>query len=90
MQKQKDELLEEECEKFISIYKPESQKVLVIKNFLKAYITDDEIRDIINKKEFSRLATNPKLSMRELKELGEWKDQIVNYVVDYVNPNAFL
>ena len=57
--KSKDELLEEEFEKFIAIYKPDSKYVLPIKNYLKAYITDGEIRDIMEKGEYPRLATNP-------------------------------
>jgi type I restriction enzyme R subunit len=50
--KSKDEKLEEECEKFISIYKPESKYVPHIKNYLKAYATDPEIREIVETKEF--------------------------------------
>jgi len=67
--KTKDELLEDEFEKFIAINKPESKYVLPIKNYLKAYITDNEIRDIIEKGEYPRLATNPKLTFSDLMSL---------------------
>ncbi|MDQ2751766.1 MAG: DEAD/DEAH box helicase family protein, partial [Bacteroidota bacterium] len=50
--KSKDELLDEEFEKFIAIYKPDSKYILPIKNFLKAYITDAEVRAIVDSKEF--------------------------------------
>jgi type I restriction enzyme R subunit len=53
--------LEEEFEKFVAIYKPDSQHALLIKNYLKAYITDQEIRDIVETKKYSRFATIQKL-----------------------------
>lgn len=88
--KTKDELLEEEFEKFVSIYKPDSKYALLIKNYLKAYITDPEIRDIIESKEYSRLATNPKISLKEFKELNEWRETVPEYVKDYVIINSFM
>lgn len=88
--KSKDELLEDEYEKFISIYKPESKYAIPIKNYLKAYITDDEVREVIESKEYVRLATNPKLSMADLRELNGYVQIIPEYVKDYVSLNAFM
>ena len=88
--KTKDELLEEEFEKFVSIYKPDSKYVLPIKLFLKAYITDSEVRDIVETKEYSRFATNPKITMADFKELNSWRDVIPIYVKDYVPLNKYL
>lgn len=88
--KTKDELLEEEFEKFVSIYKPDSKYVLPIKLFLKAYITDNEVRDIVETKEFSRFATNPKVTMADFKELNSWRDIIPEYVKDYVSLNKYM
>ena len=88
--KSKDELLEGEFDKFIAINKPESQFVLPIKNYLKAYITDNEIRDIIEKGEYTRLATNPKLTFADLEELNGWIDRVPEYVKDYVSLNAYM
>lgn len=88
--KSKDELLEDEFEKFISIYKPESKYVLPIKNYLKAYITDDEVREVIESREYGRLATNPKLTMADLKELNGYLNIVPEYVKDYVSLNAFM
>jgi type I restriction enzyme, R subunit len=62
-------LLEEEFDKFVAIYKPDSKYVPLIKNYLKAYITDHEIRDIVESKEYSRLATNPKVTMKDFRAL---------------------
>ncbi|MFH0854652.1 MAG: hypothetical protein V1891_04125 [bacterium] len=52
--KTKDEKLEEECEKFISIYKPESKYVGHIKNYLKAYVSNEYFRNEINNRRFPR------------------------------------
>ncbi|MDO8556854.1 MAG: DEAD/DEAH box helicase family protein [Candidatus Jorgensenbacteria bacterium] len=88
--KSKDELLEEEFEKFIAIHKPESKYVLPLKNYLKAYITDNEIRDIIERGEYPRLATNPKLTLSDLRELNKWIEVVPDYVKDYVSLNSYM
>lgn len=88
--KNKDELLEDEFEKFISIYKPESKYYYPIKNFLKAYITDNEIREIVESKEYGRFATNPKVSMGDFKELNGFREVIPEYVKDYVSVNTYM
>ena len=56
-----------------------------IKNYLKAYITDNEIRDIIEKGEYTRLATNPKLTFADLEALNGWIEKVPEYVKDYVS-----
>ena len=88
--KAKDELLDEELDKFISIYKPQALHLPEIKNFFKAYITDTEIRDIMEKKEYNRLAVNAKITLADLKTLGRWRDIIPEYVKDYVRINTFM
>lgn len=87
--KTKDELLEEEVNKFISIYHPENKFIYIIRQFIKAYILDGELREIINAKEFANLATNPRFNIKDLKELDGWKDPIVEYIKDYVPLNTF-
>lgn len=88
--KSKDEMLEGEFEKFVAINKPENRFVLPIKNYLKAYITDNEIRDIIEKGEYARLATNPKLTFADLEALNGWIEKVPEYVKDYVSLNAYM
>lgn len=87
--KSKDELLEDEFEKYISIEKPQ-ENIPTLKNFFKAYATDGEIRDIIEKKEYQRLATNPKLTMSELGMIGANVENMKIYIKDYVNLNTFM
>ncbi len=45
--KTKEELLDEEVEKFISIHKPQSWELPLIRKFLQAYIVDHEVKDIM-------------------------------------------
>ncbi len=87
--KTKDEKLEEECDKFISIYKPDSQYVPYIKNFLKAYVSDEEFRKIIDEKNFTALNFYPSFSMEELIELGKWRDIVPEYAKDYIPFNIY-
>jgi len=61
--KTKDELLEEELAKFVSIHKPDAAHLPVIRQFFKAYVTDGGIRAIMDSREFGRLADNPKVSL---------------------------
>ncbi|HCL56670.1 MAG TPA: restriction endonuclease subunit R [Spirochaetia bacterium] len=88
--KDKNELLEEECEKFISIYKPENKYIIPIKNYLKAYVTDERLRDIINKKHYADLNVYAGFGMAEFKALNGYRDTIPEYVKDYVTINQFM
>ena len=88
--KSKDELLEEEVNKFISIYHPKNEFITIIRQFIKAYILDGELREIINSKKFANLAINPRFNIEDLKELDGWKDPVVEYIKDYVLLNTFV
>ncbi len=89
--KSKDELLEEEFDKFISIYPPEEDVNLrALKYFFKAYIVDNEIRKIIETKDFQALQTNPTLSISQFKEVAnKYKEVIPLYIKDYINLEKF-
>jgi len=87
--KSKDELLEEECNKFISIYKPAMEFILPIKNFIKAYITDSKVREIVEKKQYARFATSP--IQDDFRALSpQWRKTIPEYVKDYVSLNTYM
>lgn len=88
--KSKDALLEEEFEKFVAIHKPDNRYVLLIKNYLKAYITDEEIRRIVGSGQFAQLATNPKLPLADYQALNGWREVVPAYVKDYVSINTYL
>lgn len=87
--KSKEELLDEEFNKFISVYKPEPEYILPIKNFLKAYISDREVQDIVETKQFSRFATHP--AQEDFRALSpELRNIIPEYVKDYVSLNTYM
>ena len=87
--KSKDDLLEEECNKFISIYKPTMEFILPIRNFLKAYITDTFVRNVIDSGEYAKLATSPvRDDFRAL--TNEWREKIPLYVKNYVSLISFM
>ena len=86
----KDEKLEDECDKFISIHKPDSKYVPYIKNYLKAYVTDEKFRDIINNKYFAELNVYPGFGMAEFKALNGWRETVPTYVKDYVPLNTYM
>ena len=89
--KSKDELLQEEFDKFISIYPPEEDVNLrALKYFFKAYIVDGEIRKIIEAKDFHALQTNPTLTISQFKEVAaKYREMIPLYIKDYINLERF-
>ncbi len=88
--KSKDEKLEEEVEKFISIHKPQSRYVPHIRNYLKVYIDDGRFREIINSRHFAELNVYPGFTMQEFKALNGWRDIVPEYVKDYVPVNQYM
>ena len=89
--KSKDELLEEEFAKFVADCKPdEAEAIPAIKTFFKAYIVSDQIRHIIESKDFTGLATHPMFSTRDFKAVpAKYRALIPEYVKDYVSLNQF-
>ena len=89
--KSKDELLEEEFAKFVADAKPEEATAIsAIKTYFKAYITSGQIRDIIDRRQFTDLATNPVFSTRDFKAVpAKYRTLVPEYVKDYVSLNQF-
>ena len=86
--KSKAEKLDEECDKFISIYKPDPEQVMYVRNFLRAYIIDEGVREIVQTKEYGKLNVNPIYS--DFKALNnEWRERIPLYVQDYVSLSEY-
>ena len=90
--KSKDELLEEEFAKFVADTKPEEAIAIpAIKTFFKAYVTSDQIRHIIDTKDFTVLATHPMFSTRDFKAVpARYRALVPEYVKDYVPLNQFV
>ena len=89
--KSKDELLEEEFAKFVADYKPDrAEAIPALKNYFKAYVTSDRIRDIIESGRLTDLATNPFFSTQDFKAVpAKYRTLIPVYVKDYVSLNQF-
>jgi type I restriction enzyme R subunit len=89
--KSKDDLLEEEFAKFVNDRKPsESEAIPAVRQFFKAYATSDELRHIIESKDFARLATNPHFSLADYRAVPDkYRAIIPEYIKDYVSLNQF-
>jgi type I restriction enzyme R subunit len=87
--KSKDELLEDEFEKFDSRYLPSEEYFSFAKDYFKSYITDTEFRDIIENKKYALLNTNPNGDVfRKLPP--ELRFAIPEYIKDNVSLNKFV
>lgn len=87
--KSKDELLEEEFEKFDSLYLPDEAYFDFAKNYFKSYITDAQFREIIENKNFALLNTNPNGDTFK-KLTPELRTIIPEYIKDHVSINRFM
>jgi type I restriction enzyme R subunit len=89
--KSKDELLEEEFSKFVADHVPEPPSAIsAIKHFFKAYITSGRLRDIIDHRQFTDLATNPVFSTRDFRAVPrKYRALVPEYIKDYVSFNQF-
>lgn len=90
--KSKDELLEEEFDKFISIYPPDDDiNLRALKYFFKAYVVDQDIRKILEAKDFHALQTNATLPISLYKEVGvKYRSVVPEYIRDYINLEQFV
>ena len=88
--KNKDDLLEDECDKFISIYKPEPETVPYIKNFIKAYTADSRFREIIDTKTFPQLNFYAGFSVQDYLNLKDYKDILPTYIKENINLNTYM
>ncbi len=89
--KPKDELLDDEFSKFISIYKPENDDVVALRYFFKAYISDPQVRKIIDSRDYGELYHNPTLSVEELMKVDEDMRRLIpDYVKTYIPLNTYM
>jgi type I restriction enzyme, R subunit len=89
--KTKEEIVGEYFERFLSVEGVDGSKVHELRSLFTAYLLYGEVRDVLDRKEFGRLATDPRLSIEDLDNLGA--DQIkltMDYIKDNVPINQFL
>jgi type I restriction enzyme R subunit len=89
--KSKDELLEEEFSKFVADRVPEPPSAIpAIKTYFKAYVTSNRVRDIIESKQFTDLATNPYFTTHDFRAVPQpYRTLVPEYIKDYVSLNQF-
>ncbi len=89
--KSKDELLEEEFSKFVADAKPDDARAIpAIKTYFKAYLTSNRVRDIIDSRQFTDLATNPYFTTHDFRAVPQsYRTIIPEYIKDYVSLNQF-
>jgi type I restriction enzyme R subunit len=87
--KTKNELVEEEFEKFDSRYMPIDSDFNQVKQFFTIYLTDKFVREIIESKQYAQLNTTP--NGQVFKMLSEdYRKLIPEYIKDHVQLNRFL
>jgi len=89
--KSRDELLEEEFSKFVADRVPEPPSAIpAIKTYFKAYVTSDQIRHIIDSRQFTDLAINPFFNTIDFRAVPPpYRTLVPEYVKDYVPLNQF-
>jgi type I restriction enzyme R subunit len=89
--KTKDELLDEEFAKFVADRKPpEDDAIPALRNYFKAYVSNGQVRQIIDTRQYTGLATNSAFSTRDFKAVPQpYRTLIPEYVKDYVSLNQF-
>ena len=82
---------QEEFAKFVADYNPEEAAAIpAIRNFFKAYITQDTVRNIIDNREYTDLATHPAFTTKDFKAVpAKYRALVPEYVRDYVTLNQF-
>jgi type I restriction enzyme R subunit len=79
----KDELLESEWEKFIVSHTVDQEHYQPVKNFFKAFIVDDEVRDIVKTKQLARFHSCASFDFADYERLNGFKNIVPQYVSDY-------
>jgi type I restriction enzyme R subunit len=87
--KTKDELLDEEFDKFDSRYVPDEKQFTPARNFFKAYVLDPEFRSQVDEGNFAYIMGSH-AGGEFLRNLTiELRNKIIEYIKDYVSFNQF-
>jgi type I restriction enzyme R subunit len=81
----KDELLENEWRNFAAINKIDQEHYLPVKNFFKAYLVDEELRDIVKTRELARLHHCASFDFSDYEKLGGFESAVPDYIHDYAS-----
>jgi len=86
------ELIDDEFQKFLLDQKPEqAEQIAQMRYYFATYITDANVRRIIDEGSVADLNVNPVFDVKDLKAVPkEWVRGIPEYIKDYVSLNPFL
>jgi len=89
--KSKHELINDEFESFLLTHNIPSDKYYNVRQFFETYLTDKEVRRIIEDEKYQLLGTEcPTYTMAELKELGKPQMlEVKNYIQDNIHVSRF-
>jgi len=79
----KDDLLESEWQKFMDINDVDQEHYQPVKNFFKAYIVDEEVRDIVKSNQPARFFNCQSFDFEDYQKLNGFKTTVPQYVQDY-------
>lgn len=86
----KDDLLELEWDKFQEVTEVDQEHFGFVKSYFMAYIVDEEVRSIIERKTYADLFSSPVLSFEEFNACNGYKTVVPQYVKDYVSLNTYM
>jgi type I restriction enzyme R subunit len=86
----KDDLLESEWLKFQAVNALDIEHYQAVKSFFKAYIVDEEVREIVKNNTPAQFNFCPSFGFDEYQKLNAYKTIVPTYVKDYVSLNTFM
>lgn len=90
--KGKDDLLNDEFDKFVSTNNLSNVKdIQALKYFFYAYVTDSHVREIIDQQDYTELYHNPTFNVDDFNRVDDdMKNKLPYYIKTYVSLNKFL
>jgi type I restriction enzyme R subunit len=88
--KTKDELLDEEFDKFDSRYMPDEKQFNAARNFFKTYVLDPEFRTRVDEGNFAYIMGSHAGGEFLRKLTIELRNKIIEYIKDYISFNQFV
>jgi type I restriction enzyme R subunit len=86
----KDDLLESEWLKFQTVNAVDMEHYDAVKSFFKAYIVDEEVRQIVKNNTPAQFNFCPSFGFDEYQKLNIYKTIVPMYIKDYVSLNTFM
>ena len=86
----KDDLLESEWLKFQAVDSVDMVHYAAVKSFFKAYIVDEEVRQIVKNNTPAQFNFCPSFGFDEYQKLNGYKTIVPMYIKDYVSLNTFM